>query len=154
MFLKRLEALKEEGERLLLNLLHLLIVFAREFNIKEWLTPAHIRLCKREEHLSIEEARKLQIDSVLMISQMREKHRTRAQGITATTGTICCRNCVGWQYHGYGHYTCQHCSTDVADNYLSYLRPGRMGLSVTTTNDTTLEAEVSKWVEDGYAAKH
>ncbi|CAE6524018.1 unnamed protein product [Rhizoctonia solani] len=35
------------------------IVFAREFGIKEWLAPAHVRLCQREKPLSTEEARKL-----------------------------------------------------------------------------------------------
>ncbi|KAH7338067.1 hypothetical protein B0J17DRAFT_562105, partial [Rhizoctonia solani] len=49
------------------------IVFAREFDIKEWLAPAFIRLCQREERLTIEEARKLEVDSVLMVSHMREQ---------------------------------------------------------------------------------
>ncbi|KAG8688895.1 hypothetical protein FRC11_004556 [Ceratobasidium sp. 423] len=53
------------------------IVLAREFDIKEWLAPAHIRLCKRDERLSTEEARKLEVDSVLMISHMREQYQGR-----------------------------------------------------------------------------
>ncbi|CAE6439436.1 unnamed protein product [Rhizoctonia solani] len=39
------------------------IVFAKEFSIKQWLAPAYVRLCQREERLSIEEARKLDVDA-------------------------------------------------------------------------------------------
>ncbi|CAE6527475.1 unnamed protein product, partial [Rhizoctonia solani] len=46
------------------------IVFAREFDIKEWLAPAHIRLCQREELLNSEEARKLGAERVLIILRM------------------------------------------------------------------------------------
>ncbi|KAH7338042.1 hypothetical protein B0J17DRAFT_557209, partial [Rhizoctonia solani] len=48
------------------------IVFAREFDITEWLAPAHVHLCQREEPLSTEEARKLGVDSVLILWRMRE----------------------------------------------------------------------------------
>ncbi|KAH7338057.1 hypothetical protein B0J17DRAFT_660599 [Rhizoctonia solani] len=130
------------------------IVFAREFDINEWLVPAHVRLCKREEHLSFEEARKLQVDSVLMISQIREKHRTQTQtrSIAATTGTICCRRCVGWEPHGYTTESCHYCGSSGTGYYLRYFGPGAIGTN-TTTNETALQSEVKKWVEDGYAAK-
>ncbi|CAE6421775.1 unnamed protein product [Rhizoctonia solani] len=125
------------------------IVFAREFDIREWLAPAHIRLCQREEHLSIEEARKLKVDSVLMIARLRE-HRTQYN--TAVANFPYCRNCTGWQYYASGYYTCKHCNSPGNESYVSYYGSGSMG-SKTTTNDTTLEAEVKKWVEDSYAAR-
>ncbi|KDN37616.1 hypothetical protein RSAG8_10021, partial [Rhizoctonia solani AG-8 WAC10335] len=37
-----------------------MILLAREFNIREWLAPAHISLCRREEPPSIEEAKQLE----------------------------------------------------------------------------------------------
>ncbi|CAE6421768.1 unnamed protein product, partial [Rhizoctonia solani] len=75
------------------------IVFAREFDIKEWLAPAHIRLCQRDDHLSAEEARKLEVDSVLMISRMRERHRTRSSA--AIANNVYCHKCCGWQYYAW-----------------------------------------------------
>ncbi|KDN37629.1 hypothetical protein RSAG8_10034, partial [Rhizoctonia solani AG-8 WAC10335] len=126
------------------------IVFAREFDIKEWLAPAHIRLCQREDHLSAEEARKLQVDSVLMISRMRDQYRTRSSA--ATTGTVYCRNCIGVQYYGHGGYTCGHCQTNAQAHYLLYNGPGTMTVE-TKINDPALETEVKKWVEDSYAAR-
>ncbi|CAE6432867.1 unnamed protein product [Rhizoctonia solani] len=36
------------------------IEFAREFDIKDWLAPAHMRLCLREKPLTTVEAKKLQ----------------------------------------------------------------------------------------------
>ncbi|KAL5633905.1 hypothetical protein ACGC1H_005933 [Rhizoctonia solani] len=125
------------------------IVFAREFDIKEWLAPAHIRLCQRDDHLSIEEARKLEVDSVLMISRLREQHRTQSN--VAVSGHPYCRSCAGWQYYTSGSYTCKHCNVYTHDTFVSYCGPGKMGTK-TNTNDTTLEAEVKKWVDDGYAA--
>ncbi|KAH7338066.1 hypothetical protein B0J17DRAFT_660634 [Rhizoctonia solani] len=126
------------------------IVFAREFDIKEWLTPAHVRLCKREEHLSIEEARKLKVDSVLMISLLREQHRGR--GITATTGGAYCSKCIGVAYYGCGTYTCKDCFTAINDHYVQFVGPSTMGAKA-NNNDASLEAEVKKWVEDGCAMR-
>ncbi|CAE6494005.1 unnamed protein product [Rhizoctonia solani] len=123
------------------------IVFAREFDIKEWLAPAYIRLCQREDYLSVEEARMLEVDSVQMISRMREQHRTR--GSTAIAGTVYCHGCIGVQFYDTGNYTCGNCRTNVRGNYLLYNGPGTM-VPKTDTNDSALESEVKKWVEDGF----
>ncbi|CAE6424769.1 unnamed protein product, partial [Rhizoctonia solani] len=123
------------------------IVFAREFDIKEWLGPAHTHLCKRDAVLSIEEARKLEVDSVLLIWRMREQYRSRSGG--AITGYYYCYNCVGMEYTG-GHTRCKNCN--FSDGYLHCRGLGTMGAK-TDINDTALEAEVTKWVEDGYVAK-
>ncbi|EUC67652.1 BTB/POZ domain protein [Rhizoctonia solani AG-3 Rhs1AP] len=126
------------------------IVFAREFDIKEWLAPAHIHLCQRDDHLSAEEARKLEVDSVLMISRMRERHRTRSSA--AIANNVYCHKCCGWQYYGHSGYTCQHCNTNPVGHYLRYSGPGTMEVK-TTTNDSALEIEVRKWVEDSYVVR-
>jgi hypothetical protein len=52
------------------------IVYAREFGVAEWLIPAHVRLCQRETSLTREEAAKVGLDSLLIISHLREKART------------------------------------------------------------------------------
>ncbi|CAE6471254.1 unnamed protein product [Rhizoctonia solani] len=125
------------------------IVFAREFDIKEWLAPAHIHLCQRDDHLSAEEARKLEVDSVLMISRMRERHRTRSSA--AIANNVYCHKCCGWQYYGHSGYTCQHCNTNPVGHYLRYSGPGTMEVK-TTTNDSALEIEVRNMAKKKLAA--
>ncbi|KDN37623.1 hypothetical protein RSAG8_10028, partial [Rhizoctonia solani AG-8 WAC10335] len=127
------------------------IVFAREFDIKEWLAPALTRLCQRDAVLSTEEARKLQVDSVLLIWRMREQHRSRTSGITPANG-VHCENCSGWKYYGNSACTCQTCFVKVSGHYMTHIGPGQMGGRV-NTNDTALEAEVKKWVDDNCAAR-
>ncbi|CUA69687.1 hypothetical protein RSOLAG22IIIB_14082 [Rhizoctonia solani] len=124
------------------------IVFAREFDVKEWLAPAFIRLCQREERLSVEEARKLQVDSVLMISHMWEQFRGRNS--TAITGQYYCYGCVGMKPYG-GDAHCKHCS-GYTSSALRCIGPGTMGAN-SNTSDTSIEAEVNKWVEDSFASK-
>ncbi|KAJ1305378.1 hypothetical protein OPQ81_000393 [Rhizoctonia solani] len=106
------------------------IVFAREFDIKEWLAPAHTRLCLREDPLSNEEARKLGVDSVLIVWRMREQHRNRTSG---------------------GGYTCQGCNNIYGAGYLRCNGPGRITqnrITSATFDNTAIEAGVKKWVED------
>ncbi|KAG9082702.1 hypothetical protein FRC06_004892 [Ceratobasidium sp. 370] len=50
------------------------IVFAREFQVTDWLAPAHVNLCLREKQLTTQEASKLGLDSLLFISRFREDH--------------------------------------------------------------------------------
>ncbi|KAG9121351.1 hypothetical protein FRC07_002721 [Ceratobasidium sp. 392] len=59
------------------------IVFAREFKVDEWLAPAHIKLCLREEKITTQEASKLGLDSLLFILRFREDNRRNMDGITA-----------------------------------------------------------------------
>ncbi|KAG9085624.1 hypothetical protein FRC06_003530 [Ceratobasidium sp. 370] len=57
------------------------IVFAREFDIKAWLAPAHTKLCQRAEPITTDEAEKLGIHSLLLISRLREEScRPTVQG--------------------------------------------------------------------------
>ncbi|KAL5633920.1 hypothetical protein ACGC1H_005944 [Rhizoctonia solani] len=122
------------------------IVFAREFDVKEWLAPALTRLCKRDAVLTTEEARKLQVDSVLLIWRMREQHRTWAS-VTPPINTIHCQNCTGWTYYGVGDWACHHCHVQAYAHYTTYIGPGITGAKI-SINDTAIEAEVQKWVED------
>ncbi|KAH7338055.1 hypothetical protein B0J17DRAFT_628618 [Rhizoctonia solani] len=125
------------------------IVFAREFNIKEWLVPAYTRLCQREEHLSVAEARKLEVDSVLMISQVREQNR--GQKGVALSGTYMCYNpsCGFQANYGSGAH-CQYCNTSTD---LYRVGPGTTGVN-TNANNAAIEVQVKKWVEDNYVTKN
>ncbi|CAE6527464.1 unnamed protein product [Rhizoctonia solani] len=127
------------------------IVFAREFGIKEWLTPALIRLCQREAVLSTEEARKLEVDSVLLIWSMREQYRNRADSISPGGG-VYCQNCTGWKYHGAGSWVCQGCLVSANAHYTTYAGPGKMQAKL-VTNDAAIETGVKKWVEDNCVAR-
>ncbi|KDN37628.1 hypothetical protein RSAG8_10033, partial [Rhizoctonia solani AG-8 WAC10335] len=125
------------------------IVFAREFNIKEWLVPAYTRLCEREERLSVEEARKLEVDSVLMISHIREQYRCAGGGV-ALSGSAFCFNIACGSRVIYGRNTrCGKCNTGLD---LYRVEPGTTGAN-NNTNNTTIEEKVKQWVEDNYAAK-
>jgi hypothetical protein len=126
------------------------IVFVREFNIKKWLAPAHwhVHLCKRGERLSVEEARKLEVDSVPKISHRREQYRK--QGKTTTTGGYYRYTCSGLIYYG-GRVDCKNCN----GNY-GYLRcdgPGTMVSKATITKEIALEVDVKKWVKGSYPSK-
>ncbi|CAE6432748.1 unnamed protein product, partial [Rhizoctonia solani] len=126
------------------------IVFSREFDMKEWLVPAYTRLCQREELLSVEEATKLEVRDVLMISHMREKYRVR--NTLAITGEYYCYSCIGMTYFHGGAY-CKHCG-ELNNMNVGNLRctgPGKMVANI-NINDGILEAEVKEWV-DGNAGK-
>ncbi|CAE6408885.1 unnamed protein product [Rhizoctonia solani] len=49
------------------------IIFAREFELDQWIIPAHIKLCQRNKPLNSEEAAKVGLRSLLFISRIREE---------------------------------------------------------------------------------
>ncbi|CAE6450651.1 unnamed protein product [Rhizoctonia solani] len=124
------------------------IIFAREFDIKEWLAPSHIHLCQRLEPPDVEEARKLGVDSVRMISRMREKYRTK--GSSAVVGGFYCYSCAGMTHHGSGN-SCRQCGS--GSGYLRCDGLGKIPAARVDIDYAAIEAEVTKWVEDGCDAK-
>ncbi|CAE6470329.1 unnamed protein product [Rhizoctonia solani] len=129
------------------------IVFAKEFEIKEWLAPAHVRLCQREELLSSEEARRLGAESVLIISRMREQHRVRPSSSPLIVNHGYCFECAGLTYVR-GGFTCNGCHGSPPDpGFLRYNGPGRVGQIAPTTDNNAIEAGVKKWVDDGCTVK-
>ncbi|EUC54193.1 BTB/POZ domain protein [Rhizoctonia solani AG-3 Rhs1AP] len=129
------------------------IIFAREFDIKEWLAPAHVRLCQREELLSSEEARNLGAESVLIISRMREQHRVPPSSSPMIVNQGYCFGCAGLTFVSSG-FTCDGCHGRPPDpGFLLYNGPGRMGQIVPSTDDNAIEAGVKKWVGDGCTVK-
>ncbi|KAG8707364.1 hypothetical protein FRC09_001866 [Ceratobasidium sp. 395] len=72
------------------------IAFARQFNITEWLVPAHVKLCLRQERITAQEASKVGLDSLLFISRFREENPKKVYG------TSYCASCS--RANGYHHY--------------------------------------------------
>lgn len=107
------------------------ILFAREFNIPQWLAPAHTRLCQRREPLTTDEAIKLGIHSLLFISRVREEFRPAKAGV----GELMCGSCLGYTIHG--NENCDTC--------------GLYGkhMTVKSIPANGVEEKVKKWVEDG-----
>ncbi|KAL5633918.1 hypothetical protein ACGC1H_005942 [Rhizoctonia solani] len=130
------------------------IVFAREFDIKEWLAPAHVRLCQREEYLSGEEARKLGVESVLIISRMRELRRGSSASPFMVNYHYCC-SCAGMEYssHVPGNYDCGRCGREGSSGMRYTGTDTRPSASAASINNTTIEARIKKWVEDGCTIK-
>ncbi|KAG8687860.1 hypothetical protein FRC11_006486 [Ceratobasidium sp. 423] len=124
------------------------ILFAREFNIEDWLVPAHIRLCQRKEKLTTEEARKLGVDSVLLIARLGEQGSAKSR---FTSGSNYCTPCIGFSYTGSG-YTCNGCQGS-SGNY-GYFNYNGAGTLMVTQANSALETEVKKWVQDGYVFKN
>ncbi|CAE6432895.1 unnamed protein product [Rhizoctonia solani] len=54
------------------------IVYAREFGIEGWITPAYVKLYRREEPLSTEEAEKIGFKSAMLIFRLREERYSAA----------------------------------------------------------------------------
>ncbi|KAG8703134.1 hypothetical protein FRC08_003056 [Ceratobasidium sp. 394] len=114
------------------------IVFAREFGIKEWLTPAHLKLFQRTTPFTSEEAAKLGVQSLLLISRLRDgMHQV-------PPGTYACYSCSGYQnvFTGNSNYRCGKCNT------LSYVLIPGSNVSSGAGNGT-IETKIKKWVEDG-----
>lgn len=62
------------------------VAFAREFEVKDWLAPALTRLCQRNEPLTSEESWKLGVDSLLLVSRIREEKLTPAKPLLCPSG--------------------------------------------------------------------
>ncbi|CAE7162883.1 unnamed protein product [Rhizoctonia solani] len=110
------------------------IVFAREFDIQNWLAPAHKNLCERPKPITTEEARKLGIDSLLFISRMRELFRP-----PGSADTFHCQSCAGVSYIG-ATRTCTVCNQSA---YPSYCRVTHAHTASTTKALTT---KVDQWI--------
>ncbi|QRV99783.1 The BTB (BR-C, ttk and bab)/POZ (Pox virus and Zinc finger) domain [Ceratobasidium sp. AG-Ba] len=125
------------------------IIFAREFGIKDWLAPAHVRLCQREEPLSSEEANKLGAQSLLLILRIRDEfHHQPGASNTGASARYCIICIGGARYTSFnaGSYSCNKCGA--VRNTMN----GPYPLVTTTpiqTQTSSIELKVKKWVQDG-----
>ncbi|CAE6451058.1 unnamed protein product [Rhizoctonia solani] len=117
------------------------ILFAREFDINDWLAPAHVRLCQRQEKLTAEEAQKLGVNSLLLIARLGQQGSYKPR---LTSGQRYCTNCTGITNQG-NMSTCYGCQGAYA--YFSYNGGGT--LMVGSQTNPSLETEINKWVQDG-----
>ncbi|KAG8700092.1 hypothetical protein FRC08_004933 [Ceratobasidium sp. 394] len=102
------------------------VAFAREFNVNDWLVPAHVRLCLRPGKVTTEESGKLGLDSTLFISRFREEHNIGKDVPQSVT-------CPG----GCDLTTCHTCGTALQKS--SYQPP----------SEADVEAKVKEWVDNG-----
>lgn len=116
------------------------ITFAWEFDIKDWLAPAHVRLCQRAEPLTTDEAKKLGLQSVLLIFRMRELFRPPKPDSAGTS--YFCPGCVHLAYYG-GTVDCSTCSYRSNTGFHNV-----PAANYATTNDA-LTNKVKSWVEAG-----
>ncbi|KAH7338075.1 hypothetical protein B0J17DRAFT_660675 [Rhizoctonia solani] len=119
------------------------IVFAREYSIQTWIVPTLVKLCQRFEPLTSEEARKLGLDTVLIISHMREKFRpVRPTSHHGDPESYYCQNCAGFNMQNSERvcYACNRRSNGAHYYHVS----GRDG--VTTEALTT---RISGWIANG-----
>ncbi|CUA72032.1 hypothetical protein RSOLAG22IIIB_04893 [Rhizoctonia solani] len=128
------------------------VLLAKELGIDDWLACAHIRLCQRREPLTTEEAGKLGMDSVLLITRMREQNASKDKG--RFSAGYYCSTCSGFSSSGtpnsaltqYNNMTCKACQAQ-GRNFIYYGGGGT--IMAGTGNSSALEAEVKKWVQDG-----
>jgi hypothetical protein len=101
------------------------IVFAREFQLDQWIAPALVKLCQREEPLNGEEASKIGLDTLLFISRIREERLKSANVVSS-----CCK------YHLNSY--CNSC--------------GRSSCGITRIMaDEVIDGKARAWINSGYA---
>ncbi|KEP52350.1 BTB/POZ domain protein [Rhizoctonia solani 123E] len=124
------------------------ILFAREFDIKDWLAPAHIRLCQRQEKITTEEAQKLGVNSLLLIARLGNQGSSKPR---FTSGNYYCRSCIGFTYHGY-NYSCSNCQGSSGCN-AQFTCTGVGTPMVGNQSNPSIETDVNQWVDDGCVFK-
>ncbi|KAL5633930.1 hypothetical protein ACGC1H_005951 [Rhizoctonia solani] len=116
------------------------IMFAREFDIQEWLAPAYKNLCQRPEPITIEEARKLGMDSLLLIAHIREQFRPPKSA--GGSSVVYCQSCAGVHHTSYSK-TCTSCGHDA---YPAYYH-NNSALNISTS--TAIATKINQWVAGG-----
>ncbi|CAE6469460.1 unnamed protein product [Rhizoctonia solani] len=115
------------------------IVFAREFGIQDWLALAHKNLCERTEPITLEEARKLGIESLVFISRMRELFRPPL--LADSPSVYYCESCAGVKYSK-SDCICTAC------NESTYPRYCRIETRSPSTS-TALVTKLDEWISNG-----
>jgi hypothetical protein len=68
-------------------------VLGKRYGVKQWVVEAYGELCTREKPLALEEGRKLGIDLVIKINELRHELFFGASAGTVGTGTFIPDNC-------------------------------------------------------------
>lgn len=107
------------------------IVFAREYNVDQWTTPAYIQLCRRKKPLDSEEATKIGLEGTLLIFRIRESFAA----------------------HLNIHSSCS--GGEKSEPGFGFSPPRRYGYLVSATlpkvhkTDSGIEEEINSWIKNG-----
>jgi len=66
------------------------LILARRYAIEEWVNPALLELCERPEPLSLDEARQMDFEDVVLLGSVRQNVRS----LTLTTNEAGIRDCI------------------------------------------------------------
>ncbi|KAG8764181.1 hypothetical protein FRC12_008239 [Ceratobasidium sp. 428] len=110
------------------------IVLARECDIKQWLVPAHIRLCYRTEPFTTDEVVKLGVHSLLLITRVRDEIFRPVP----TWESSMCSGCMGYRVCSINSY-CAKCKIGTY-----YLSPNG-----SRPDEALVMLKVDQWVENG-----
>ncbi|CAE7101926.1 unnamed protein product [Rhizoctonia solani] len=115
------------------------IAFAKEFRLKDWLLAPHVKLCQRDQQLTLDEAKKIGIDSLLAINNLREEFPPRRLSSDRTRS-----NCSGVMqghrdpYRSYSYSsTYAHCTSC----YTKHPWPAADAVK------STIETRIKGWIE-------
>ncbi|KAH7338078.1 hypothetical protein B0J17DRAFT_628633 [Rhizoctonia solani] len=138
------------------------IEFANEFNIKEWLLPAYMNLCRRSKSPTIDEATRLGVHGLLVGFRLREHYRpwdpTRSSKIGSSDSQKYCDSCFGYSYHrgigftfGLGLKNSKPPDLCTCTNYGNETRTWYHRTHTSTSDDTddTLKNRLTRWIEEG-----
>ncbi|QRV78371.1 The BTB (BR-C, ttk and bab)/POZ (Pox virus and Zinc finger) domain [Ceratobasidium sp. AG-Ba] len=119
------------------------IIFAREFDLKEWIISSHVKLCERAEPLTSKEAEKLGVQSVLLLSRLREEKAYQVRQVPRPTVEWICAPCLGYEQKcGGATWQCYQCRA----NGLHVLRRTSQ-VALPTDKDT--KQKVEQWIQSG-----
>ncbi|KDN37643.1 hypothetical protein RSAG8_10048, partial [Rhizoctonia solani AG-8 WAC10335] len=114
------------------------ITFAKEFGLKEWLLAPHVKLCQRDQQLTLEEAKKIGIDSLLVINNLREEFPPRKLSSDRVRSS-----CSGMEQRDPYNYSYSYSSSRAhcSSCYTKYPWPA------TDAVGSTIETRIKDWIE-------
>ncbi|CAE6432903.1 unnamed protein product [Rhizoctonia solani] len=104
------------------------IAFAKEFGLKAWLLNPHVNLCQRDQQLNLVEAKKIGIDNLLIINNLREEFPPQKLASNRALAS-CCNGVISYKSR-------RHCSSCLTEH------------PVPTTDEvkSTIETRIKDWI--------
>ncbi|QRV93147.1 The BTB (BR-C, ttk and bab)/POZ (Pox virus and Zinc finger) domain [Ceratobasidium sp. AG-Ba] len=120
------------------------IIFAREFDLTEWIISSHVKLCERAEPLTSKEAAKLGVQSVLLVSRLREEKAYKARQVPHPTVEWICAPCLGYEQKC-GGGSLWHCYQCGANGSHVLHRTSQ----ATSAVDKNTKQKIEQWIQSG-----
>ncbi|CAE6469533.1 unnamed protein product [Rhizoctonia solani] len=114
------------------------IAFAKAFGLKAWLHAPHVKLCQRDEPLTLDEAKKIGIDSLLVINNLREEFPPKKLALHQRLSAEC-----GGVLQQQNNYNYSYSSTYVHCGSCLKSHPWPTAQTV----NSTIETRIKEWVE-------